>query len=43
MLFLIIAILVNRYSNISDFSSGILYGITIAILIFGIFNNRKKQ
>jgi len=41
MLFLVLAIVLNRISNISDLVIGILYGISIGILITGIIKNRK--
>ena len=41
MLFLALAIILNKISNVSDLILGILYGISIAVLIIGIFNNRK--
>ncbi|SFE33937.1 hypothetical protein [Peptostreptococcus sp. D1] len=41
MLFLVLAIILNKASNISDLVVGVLYGISLAILIIGIFNNRK--
>ena len=41
MLFLILAIILNVVSNVSDMVLGILYGISIAVLIIGLFNSRK--
>lgn len=41
MLFLSLAIILNKISNVSDLIIGILYGISIVVLIVGIFNNRK--
>ena len=41
MLFLILAIILNVVSNVSDLVIGILYGIGIAVLIIGLLNNRK--
>ena len=41
MLFLVLAIVLNRISKISDLVIGILYGISIGILITGIIKNRK--
>ncbi|WP_314841082.1 hypothetical protein [Rothia mucilaginosa] len=41
MLFLILAIILNVVSNVSDLVLGILYGISIAVLIIGLFNSRK--
>ena len=41
MLFLILASILNVVSNVSDLVIGILYGISIAVLIIGLFNNRK--
>lgn len=41
MLFLVLAITLNKASNISDLIVGILYGISIAVLIIGIIDNRK--
>lgn len=37
MLFLVIAIILNKTSNISDLILGILYGISIGILSMGIY------
>lgn len=42
MLFLILAIILNVVSNVSDLVIGILYGISIAVLIIGLFNSRNK-
>lgn len=39
IIFLILAIILNKTSNISDLILGILYGISIGILIVGIYNN----
>ena len=41
MLFLILANILNVVSNVSDLVLGILYGISIAVLIIGLFNSRK--
>ena len=41
MLFLILAIILNVVSNASDLVIGILYGISIAVLIIGLSNSRK--
>ena len=41
MLFLILAIILNAASNVSDLVIGILYGIAIAVLIIGFLNSRK--
>ena len=41
MLFLIQAIILNVVSNVSDLVLGILYGISIAVLIIGLFNSQK--
>lgn len=41
MLFLVLAIVLNRISNISDLVIGILYGISIGIFITGIIKNGK--
>ena len=41
MLFLVLAIVLNRTSNLSDLVVGILYGISIGVLITGIIKNRK--
>ena len=41
ILFLILAIVLNRTSNLSDLVVGILYGISIGVLITGIIKNRK--
>ncbi|EJG4482922.1 hypothetical protein PSN82_002750 [Enterococcus faecalis] len=37
MLFLVLAIILNKISNISDLVVGILYGISFSVLIIGIF------
>ena len=42
MLFLILAIILNVVSNVSDMVLGILYGISIAVLIIGLSNSRKQ-
>ena len=39
IIFLILAIILNKTSNISDLILGILYGISIGILSMGIYNN----
>ncbi|WP_455515400.1 hypothetical protein [Pseudostreptobacillus sp.] len=39
MIFLVTAIILNKTSNINDLILGILYGISIGILIVGIYNN----
>lgn len=36
MLFLVLGLILKRVSSISDISIGILYGISIAVLIIGI-------
>lgn len=41
MLFLILAIILNVASSVSDLVLGILYGISIAVLTIGLLNNRK--
>lgn len=41
MLFLTLAIILNVVSTVSDLVLGILYGISIAVLIIGLFNSRK--
>ena len=41
MLFLFLAIILNVVSNVSDLVIGILYGISIAVLIIGLFNSRE--
>ncbi|EFI41377.1 hypothetical protein [Peptoniphilus sp. oral taxon 386] len=41
MLFLVLAIILNRVSNVSDLLIGIMYGISIGLLLIGIFSNRK--
>lgn len=41
MLFLTLAIILNKISNVSDLILGMLYGVSIAVLIIGIFNNHK--
>ena len=41
MLFLVLAIILNRVSNISDLVIGILYGISIGVLTIGIINGKK--
>ena len=37
MIFLVVAIILNKTSNISDLILGILYGISIGILSMGIY------
>ena len=39
IIFLVTAIILNKTSNISDLILGILYGISIGILIVGIYKN----
>lgn len=39
MIFLVTAIILNKTSNISDLILGILSGISIGILIVGIYKN----
>ena len=39
IIFLILAIILNKTSNISDLVLGILYGISIGMLSMGICNN----
>lgn len=41
MIFLSLAIISNKLLNINDFAVGILYGISLALLIIGIFSKRK--
>lgn len=41
VLFLVLAIILNRVSNISDLVIGILYGISIGVLTIGIINGKK--
>ena len=41
MLFMVLALVLNRTSNLSDLVVGILYGISIGVLITGIIKNRK--
>ena len=41
MMFLIEATILNVVSNVSDMVLGILYGISIAVLIIGLSNSRK--
>ncbi len=41
MMFLIEATILNVVSNASDLVLGILYGISIAVLIIGLSNSRK--
>ncbi|EGV08614.1 hypothetical protein HMPREF1042_1465 [Streptococcus constellatus subsp. pharyngis SK1060 = CCUG 46377] len=41
MLFLVLAIILNRVSSISDLVIGILYGISIGVLTIGIINDKK--
>ena len=41
MLFLIQATILNVVSNASDLVIGILYGISIALLIIGLFDSGK--
>ena len=39
IIFLVLAIILNKTSNISDLILGILYGISIGMLSMGIYNN----
>ena len=39
IIFLVLAIILNKTSNVSDLILGILYGISIGILIVGIYKN----
>lgn len=39
IIFLILAIILNKTSNVSDLILGILYGISIGMLSMGIYNN----
>ena len=41
MLFLILAIILNVVSNVSDMVLGILYGVPIAVLTIGLSNSPK--
>lgn len=41
MLFLVLAIIINRVLNISDLVIGILYGISIGVSTIGIINSKK--
>ncbi len=41
MLFLVLAIILNRVSNINDLVIGILYGISIGVFTIGIINSKK--
>lgn len=43
MLFLVLAIILNRASNISDLVIGILYGISIGVLTIGIINGKSNS
>lgn len=40
MLFLVLAIILNKISKVNDLIPGILYGISIAVLIMGMLNKR---
>lgn len=42
MVFLILAIVLNKTSNISDLVVGILYGISIGVLTVGIISSKKQ-
>jgi len=42
MVFLILAIVLNKTSNISDLVVGILYGISIGVLTVGIIISKKQ-
>lgn len=39
IIFLVLAIILNKTSNVSDLILGILYGISIGMLSIGIYNN----
>ena len=39
IIFLVLAIILNKTSNVSDLVLGILYGISIGMLSIGIYNN----
>ncbi len=39
IIFLVLAIILNKTSNVSDLILGILYGISIGMLSMGIYNN----
>ena len=39
IIFLVLAIILNKTSNVSDLILGILYGISIGMLSKGIYNN----
>ena len=41
MVFLVLAIIINRVLNISDLVIGILYGISIGVFTIGIINSKK--
>lgn len=39
IIFLVLAIILNKTSNVSDLILGILYGISIGMFSMGIYNN----
>ena len=39
IIFLVLSIILNKTSNVSDLILGILYGISIGMLSMGIYNN----
>jgi len=39
IIFLVLAIILNKTSNVSDLILGILYGISIGMLSMGIYDN----
>ena len=39
IIFLVLAIILNKTSNVNDLILGILYGISIGMLSMGIYNN----
>ena len=39
IIFLVLAIILNKTSNVSDLILGILYGISIGLLSMGIYHN----
>ena len=43
MVFMILAIVLNKTSNISDLVVGILYGISIGVLTVGIIISKKTN
>lgn len=41
MVFLVLAIVLGKVANINDFIIGMLYSMSIGLLIFSVFKNNK--